>query len=172
MSKPQCEEHPVGHNVRAMAELDRKERGGRTPLDRLTDTVARVAGSTPFIALHAVWFTAWVAINATRAAFDPYPYSLLNTVVALEAVFLTSVVLLTQNHMTRLADRRAHLDLQVNLLSEQELTAMLHMLHALCTHAGVHVAIRDDRVQQLLTETDIRKIAVALEQGFDASLKT
>jgi uncharacterized membrane protein len=171
MSKPRSQEHPVGHNVRAMAELERKALGDRTHLDRLTDTVASVAGSMPFIVLHGIWFAAWVAFNSTGAAFDPYPYSLLNTVVALEAVFLTSVVLLTQNHMTRLADRRARLDLQINLLSEQELTAMLHMLHALCTHAGVHVAIRDDRVQQLLTETDIRKIAVALELGLDAPIK-
>src|SRR4029077_1517302 len=109
---------------------------------------------------HAVWFAAWIVWNTMRPAFDPFPYSLLNLVVALEAVFLTSVVLMKQNYMTRLADRRAHLDLQVNLLAEQELTAMLHMLHGLCTNAGVHVAIRDERVQQLLAETDIRKIAV------------
>jgi uncharacterized membrane protein len=129
--------------------------------------VARVAGSTTFIVFHAVAFTGWMVLNGTRAAFDPFPYSLLNLLVALEAVFLTSIVLMTQNHMTRLADRRAHLDLQVNLLSEQELTAILHMLHALCTNAGVQVNIRDERVQQLLTETDIRKIADALNQGLD-----
>ena len=151
-----------------MVELAREARDERSALDRLTDTVARIAGSTTFIVFHAVAFTAWIGLNATRVAFDPFPYSLLNLVVALEAVFLTSVVLMTQNHMTRLADRRAHLDLQVNLLSEQELTAILHMLHALCTHAGVHVNIRDERVQQLLTETDIRKIADALNQGLDA----
>ena len=168
MTKPRGHEHPVGHNIRAMAELERQTLDNRTRMDRLTATVTRVAGSTPFIVLHAVWFLTWIAWNSTRAAFDPYPYSLLNLVVVLEAVFLTSIVLMTQNHMTRLADRRAHLDLQVNLLSEQELTAMLHMLHGLCTHAGVHVAIRDERVQQLLTETDIRKIAVALDLGLEA----
>jgi uncharacterized membrane protein len=150
-----------------MAELDQKALDDRTPLDRLTDTVARVAGSMPFIALHAAWFAVWILWNDARFAFDPYPYNLLNLVVALEAVFLTSVVLMTQNHMSRLAERRAHLDLQINLLAEQELTAMLHMLHGLCTHAGVHVAIRDERVQQLLTETDIRRIAVALDRGLD-----
>jgi uncharacterized membrane protein len=155
-----------------MVELERKSQDDRTPIDRLTDAVARVAGSTLFIVVHAVWFAAWIALNTTKFAFDPYPYSLLNLVVALEAVFLTSVVLMTQNHMTRLAERRGHLDLQVNLLAEQELTAMLHMLHGLCTHAGVHVAIRDERVQQLLTETDIRKIAVALDRGLDAPLDT
>jgi uncharacterized membrane protein len=169
---PAGHEHPVVHNIRTMVELERKSQDDRTPLDRLTDAVGRVAGSTPFIVLHALWFTAWIALNTTRLAFDPYPYSLLNLVVALEAVFLTSVVLMTQNHMTRLAERRGHLDLQVNLLAEQELTAMLHMLHGLCTHAGVHVAIRDERVQQLLTETDIRKIAVALDQGLDAPVGT
>ena len=153
-----------------MVELERQALDDRTPIDRLTDAVARVAGSTPFIVLHAIWFAAWIVLNATRFAVDPFPYSLLNLVVALEAVFLTSVVLMTQNHMTRLADRRAHLDLQINLLAEQELTAMLHMLHGLCTHAGVAVAIRDERVQQLLTETDIRQIAVALDRGLDAPL--
>jgi uncharacterized membrane protein len=160
--------HPVAENIRAMVELEQKALDERSPLYRLTDMVARVAGSTPFIVLHAMGFVVWIALNGTRFAFDAFPYSLLNLVVALEAVLLTSVVLMTQNHMTGLADRRAHLDLQVNLLSEQELTAMLHMLHALCTHAKVDVAIGDERVQQLLKETDIRKIAVALDQGMDA----
>ena len=83
-------------------------------------------------------------------------------------LLVTSVVLLTQNHMTSLAERRARLELQVNLLAEQELTTMLHMLHALCTNAGVQVPIRDDRVQQLLTETDIHRIAIALDERLDA----
>ena len=107
-------------------------------------------------------------MNTTRYAFDAYPFALLNLIVALEAVFLTSVVLITQNHMSRLADRRAQLALQVNLLAEQELTAMLHMLQGLCTIAGVKVAIRDERVQQLLKETDIQKIAVALDRELEA----
>jgi uncharacterized membrane protein len=162
------QEDPVAHNIRAMVELAQRARDDRTGLDRLTDAVARIAGSTPFLVIHALWFVAWILLNATRLAFDAYPYSLLNLVVALEAVFLTSVVLMTQNHMTRLADRRASLDLQVNLLAEQELTAILHMLHGLCAKAGVHVAIRDERVQQLLTETDIRQISIALDRGMDA----
>src|SRR5438132_12309973 len=170
--QPPIQEDPVAGNIRAMVELAQKAREDRTALERMTDAVARVAGSTPFLVLHAIWFVSWIALNATRFAFDPFPYSLLNLVVVLEAVFLTSIVLMTQNHMTRLADRHAHLDLQVNLLAEQELTAMLHMLQGLCTKAGVHVAIRDERVQQLLTETDIRQIAVALDRGLDAPHET
>jgi uncharacterized membrane protein len=158
----------VAHNIRAMVELAEEARHERTGMNRVTDAVARVAGSTTFIALHAAWFVTWIAINATRFAFDPYPYFLLSLIVVLEAVFLTSVVLLTQNRMTRQAERRAALDLQVNLLSEQELTAMLHMLHGLCARLGVHIDIHDERVQQLLAETDIHKIAVALDLGLDA----
>jgi uncharacterized membrane protein len=150
-----------------MVDLSRQARDERTAVDRLTDSVARIAGSTVFISAHAIWFVGWIVWNSTSSAFDPYPYSLLNLIVALEAVFLTSVVLMTQNNQTRLADRRADLDLQVNLLAEQELTAMLRMLHNLCVHAGVEVTIRDERVQQLLIDTDVRQISVALDRELE-----
>ena len=154
-----------------MVELAQEARDDRNGLERITDTIARRAGSVWFIATHVVFFASWFTVNVTRFAFDPYPFNFLNLVVALEAVILTSVVLLTQNHMTQLADRRAALDLQINLLSEQELTAMLHMLNGLCSRLGVHISIHDERVQQLLAETDVHKIAVALDLGLDAPKK-
>jgi uncharacterized membrane protein len=157
-------EHPVGVNVQAIGQLERDMLNQQTLIDRVTAAITRVTGSAPFIAAHAVWFGLWILLNTTRYRFDAYPFQLLNLVVALEAVFLTSVVLMTQNRMAQVADRRAHLDLQVNMLAEQELTAMLHMLHGLCAHAGVQVSIQDERVQQLLEETDIHKIAVALDR--------
>jgi uncharacterized membrane protein len=156
--------HPVGVNVQAIAKLERDALDKQTTIDRATAVITRVTGSTTFIAVHAVWFATWTVMNTTRYRFDVFPFQLLNLVVALEAVFLTSVVLMTQNRMAQLADRRAHLDLQINMLAEQELTAMLHMLHGLCTHAGVRVSIHDERVQQLLEETDIQKIAGALDR--------
>jgi uncharacterized membrane protein len=156
--------HPVGVNVQAIAKLEREALDQQTTIDRVTAVITRVTGSAAFIVVHAVWFVTWMVLNTTRDTFDAYPFQLLNLVVALEAVFLTSVVLMTQNRMAQLADRRAHLDLQINMLAEQELTAMLHMLHGLCNNAGVSVSIRDERVQQLLEETDIHKIAVALDR--------
>lgn len=161
---PATLEHPVGLNVQAIASLEREAFDQRTVIERVTAAIARVAGSSAFIVVHAFWFAVWIMLNTTRYTFDGYPFSLLNLVVALEAVFLTSIVLMTQNRMSKAADRRAHLDLQLNMLAEQELTATLHMLHGLCTHAGVTVSIRDERVQQLLKETDIHKIAVALDR--------
>ena len=83
--------------------------------------------------------------------------------VSLEAIILTGMVLMTQNRMTRQAEKRAHLDLQVNLLAEQELTTMLQMLTALCERMEVAVPAHDARVAQLVKETDIHELASALD---------
>jgi uncharacterized membrane protein len=161
-------EDPIAHNIRAMVDLRHEAQDDRTRTGRITDKVARVAGGMIFVAVHAIGFALWIVVNLTRFAFDPYPFSLLNLLVALEAVLLTSIVLMTQNRMTRLADRRAALNLQINLLSEQELTAMLHMLNGLCTHMSVPISLHDARVHQLMAETDVHKVAVALDIGLDA----
>jgi uncharacterized membrane protein len=151
-------------NVRAIAELERQMFHERSVLQRLTDTVTHLAGSGFFLAVHAGWFGTWIAWNRGAHAFDPYPFNLLTMMVSLEAIFLTGVVLMSQDRMTHQADRRAHLDLQVNLLAEQELTAILQMLYALCQNAGTCAKVSDARVEQLLRQTDIVRLAVELEK--------
>ena len=155
---------PALRNVRAVAELERQVIHQRSRVERITDAITQTAGSSAFIVGHAVWFVLWTILNRPPGAFDPYPYSLLNIFVSMEAIFLTSFVLMTQNRMTKQADKRAHLDLQVNLLAEEELTTILQMLHALCQKAGTHVKVNDARVEQLLKQTDILQLAVTLDQ--------
>jgi uncharacterized membrane protein len=155
---------PTLKNVRAVADLERKAFHERSPTERFTDAVTQAAGSRVFIVAHLAWFYGWVLLNRSSWSFDPYPYSVLNLLFALEAIVLTSFVLMTQNRMTRQADKRAHLDLQVNVLAEQELTAILQMLYALCQKAGTGVKVTDTRVEQLLQKTDIVKLAVTLEK--------
>jgi uncharacterized membrane protein len=153
-------------NILAVAELEHRAFHERSPMERITDAITEAAGTLTFVGLHAVIFAVWIGINMRNPhPFDPFPFSLLNVAVSLEAIFLTSFVLMTQSRMTQQGDKRAHLDLQVNLLAEQELTTMLHMLHALCQRAGVKVNVRDERVAELLKETDIQTLAVALEQN-------
>ena len=151
-------------NVRLIAELERRALQDRSPADRLSDAINRVTGSAFFAAGNVVLFASWILINTGRlpvlAPFDPYPFSLLTLIVSLEAIFLAIFVLMSQNRMTRQADRRAHLDLQVDLLAEQELTTMLQMLDALCKKLQVDVCISDKR---LLDETDVQKLASTLE---------
>jgi len=155
---------PTVQNVRAIADLERQAIHERSPLERLTDAVTHVAGSGTFIIAHILLFAVWMAMNRQANALDPFPYSLLNVFVSLEAIVLTSFVLMTQNRMTHQADKRAHLDLQVNLLAEQELTAILQMVYALCKKAGTTARVNDKRVEQLLKETDIMQLAIAVEK--------
>jgi uncharacterized membrane protein len=161
---------PVIENIQAVTDLERRVLQDRTRLEQLTDRITDSAGSPWFIAVHVGLFAAWMWINtAVRSPFDPFPFTFLNLVVSLEAIVLTSFVLMTQTRMTRLADKRAHLDLQVNLLAEQELTTMLHMLDALCRRSGVRVSVADDRVAALLRNTDIHDIANRLDHALDRS---
>ena len=156
---------PASRNIAAIASLEREALHERTRLDRVTDAVTAVAGSPAFLVMHAVWFGVWIALNLTREPpFDPFPFPFLTLLVSLEAIILTGMVLMTQNRMTRQAEKRAHLDLQVNLLAEQELTTMLKMLTALCERMDVAVPARDERVAQLLKDTDIHELASALDR--------
>ena len=137
---------PLLENIRAVADVERRSLRDRSAAHRFGDALARVTGSTPF------------------APFDPYPFNFLTLVVSLEAIFLTVFVLMSQNRMSRLADRRAHLDLQVNLLAERELTLTLRLLQALCEREGFEIAgPLKDELRQLLKETNVREIVSDLE---------
>jgi len=131
----------------------------RSATDRISDAITRFAGSGWFVAMHILWFTGWLTVNSISTSsfrvFDPHPYTLLTMIVSLEAIFLSIFVLISQNRMTRQADRRAHLDLQVNLLAEQENTMMLRMLRSLCEHAGIRPEVVDDDVRSLFDKTDV-----------------
>ena len=162
---------PAARNIEAIAAIEREAIHGRSRLDRFSGVVTAAAGSPLFIVAHAIWFGGWLAFNVrSTRPFDPYPFGLLMLVVSLEAIFLSAAVLMTQNRMQRLADKRAHLDLQVNLLAEQELTAMLKMLAGICERLDVKVEAGEGSVEQLIKDTDIRTIAVALDRELpDAS---
>jgi len=156
---------PAARNIETIAALEREALHDRSRLDRLTDAVTAAAGSPLFIIAHAIWFATWIAVNVMGAhPFDPYPFGLLMLAVSLEAIFLSAAVLMTQNRMQRQADKRAHLDLQVNLLAEQELTTMLKMLAGISQRLGVTIEERDGSVDQLARDTDIHTIASAIDR--------
>ena len=158
---------PVDRNVGTIAALERAALRGRSHADRLSDAISRFTGSARFAVVHFVFFVSWMALNSGVVAdvprFDPYPFSFLTLVVSLEAIFLSVFVLMSQNRMTRHADKRAHLDLQVDLLAEQELTTMLRMLHALCVKHHVQVDLPTDSMRQFLEDTDVGKLAKTLQ---------
>ena len=155
-------------NIRAIARLEHEALHQRTLTSRVSDSIARFAGSSVFIVLHIIWFTLWIILNLGRIdrihPFDPYPFTFLTMVVSLEAIFLSIFVLISQNRMTRQADRRAHLDLQVNLLAEQENTMMLRLLERLCEQQGIKTESVSDEIQALFEKTDLHALMHELEK--------
>ena len=95
---------------------------------------------------------------------DPFPFNLLTMLVSLEAIFLSIWILISQNQMTRQAERRAHLDLQINLLAEQESTATLRIVHDIAEHLGIgDRASRRDAA--LVEETDIEHLVSRMDEA-------
>lgn len=155
---------PELRNIQAIIKLERETRRRRSSLERVTDAVSGLASSPAFVTLHLVWFTLWLGFNSLgRATFDRYPFSLLTLAVSLEAIVLTGFVLMAQSRMTQQADRRAHLDLQINLLAEQELTAILRVQSALAERAGIDLTGVDPRLDQLRHQTDVQRLAETLD---------
>ena len=158
---------PARKNVRTIARLEEAMLHHRSATARVSDAVCRVAGSGTFIIVHLVWFAGWVLINSGKLPiqpFDPFPFTFLTMVVSLEAIFLSIFVLISQNHMAHLADRRAHLDLQINLLAEQENTIMLRMLRRLCEKQGIRHERNADEGESLFAKTDLEALMKDLEQ--------
>jgi uncharacterized membrane protein len=97
-------------------------RGVLRAQDRVADQVTDFAGSLRFVYIHALWFSAWIAVNVGAVGvsleFDKFPFGLLTMVVSLEAIFLATFVMVTQNRQGRRADIRSELDFETNLRSE------------------------------------------------------
>src|SRR5262249_15034674 len=155
----------VRANVRTIVELEASARLPRTGADRIVDGIARFCGSLSFLYVHALWFGLWIAINLSPNAswhFDPFPFTLLRVIAALEAIFLATSILLIQNRQTQLAERRSHLELQINLLAEQENTKMLAMLEAI--HHRLGIPAGDPEVAALKQATEPEKLLEEIER--------
>jgi uncharacterized membrane protein len=146
-------------NVEAIRELEEAANEERTPSDRVAEAIANFCGSMTFVWVHVVWFGIWILINVIPLLrhIDPFPFTFLTLVVSLEAIFLSTFILISQNHDTKISERRNHLDLQINLLSEQENTQMLMMLRAIAGKVGANLS-RDDQVQALSEETKPQRL--------------
>ena len=168
--RSETEDHPIAElkNVQAIADLERTSRERRSRIECFSDAIVRAAGSLPFVVAHLVWFAAWIGFNATSRPFDAFPFSLLTLIVSLEAILLSALLLMTQNRQMRDADRRTHLDLQVNLLAEQELTAILRVLVLLAERSQINVAEEIPELAALARRTDVNHLANLVESTIES----
>ena len=164
--QPRTVEEMTKQNVQTIVQLEQTAKANRDKTDQMADIIAQFCGSFTFVWVHLIWFAAWIGINIIPGLpqFDPYPFTFLTLVVSLEAIFLSTFILISQNHETRLSERRNQLDLQINLLTEQENTKMLKILERIADKVGANT--QDDPSLQVLEQsTRPEKLVEQIEEA-------
>lgn len=158
----------VRHNIETIRSIEEEALNSRTISERLADVIGAFCGSITFVVLHILFYGAWILVNTFNVYgfphFDPYPFMLLSTVLSLEAILLSTFVLMKQNRMSRRADARARLDLQINLLAEKEMTLVLKVLSKISERLELKEVLNDPELQDLITQTPVEAVAQELEQ--------
>jgi uncharacterized membrane protein len=160
---------PAGHvggkaakNIESILNLEQEDREDLSPLHRVSHGVGWFVGTVYFIVIQCVGVLIWVLLNAgpwhLARPFDPYPFSLLSVVLSMEAVLLTSFVLIRQSAINLQAERRNHLDLQINMLAEDKVTSVLNLLRGVA--AKLDVDLSDHRQsEEQAKQTPVESIA-------------
>ena len=162
MSEPQqTVPTSVTGNIDAILELEEHAVQGDSLLARVAHRVGATVGSVSFAVIQLAILVAWLVVNSgwwPNLVFDRFPFELLGTLVSCEAVVLTIFVLIKQNRDGERAERRSHLDLQVNLLTEREVTKVLQMVQRLSDRAGI-TEPDDTELDEFVKQTAVRSVA-------------
>lgn len=161
-------ESTLDENVQAIKRWERAILVARSTAERVSDWVAATAGGSSVLMLHVIWFAAWIVVNdgliRGLRPFDPFPFPFLTLTVSLEAIFLALFVLASQNRLARQADKRSHLDLQIDLLAEREMTVVLQLLQDIAGHMGVRSSVTPEQVRDLMQKTDLGRLTSRMEE--------
>ena len=165
---PHTADELTEQNVNTVIQLEREVRERRTNADRLVDCITAFCGSMTFVWVHVVWFSFWIGLDVVRhgKTFDPYPYQLLTLIVSLEAIILSTFILISQNRDARLNDLRNHLALQIALLSEQENTKILKLLDRIARKVDA-ADTSDPTIEVLEESTRPERLVEQIDKALD-----
>ena len=159
---------PAQRNIEAIVKMEEEYLQQRSTTARIVDASVDAVGTMPSFLLHVGVFAGWIVVNSglipVARPWDPFPFILLTMFVSMEGVILALFVLMKQNRMSRRADERDHLNLQIDLLAEKEITMMLQLQQRLMSHLGMTEFAHDSEVQQLAEETAVENLASELKQ--------
>ncbi len=160
----------ISENIQAIIGAEQAANRRRSRSESIYEFVGNSIGTLTFVALQLIGVILWVVINAALIPsvrpFDPFPFPILNQVVASEAVLMTAFVLMKQNRMSKLADRRAHLNLQINLLTERETTKIIAILLEIGKRFDIEHDVFDDESRQLSRLLAIETLIETLHSKF------
>ncbi|MBI2817575.1 MAG: DUF1003 domain-containing protein [Acidobacteria bacterium] len=165
--KSQSAPSPIIDNIEAVARMEHEFLERRTWSQRTADAIGGLAGSMTFVLLHVTWFTLWFLINTGHLfirPFDPFPFIFLTMAVSMEAVLLSTFVLMKQNRMARRTEEREQLHLQIAMLSERESTKILQMLRAVCSRLEIEPPSEDKEAEELSQTTAVDQVMENLRE--------
>jgi uncharacterized membrane protein len=164
----------VQEHIDTIAKHEQEFLERRSRAERLGDLTAAIVGNLGFVAAHVCLFLLWVLVNTLQLPriphFDPVPFSLLGTIVAIEAILLASLILMRQARLARRADEREHLMLQILLLTEKEVTAMISMNQQIAIKVGLRDMENSKEIEQLGRNTSIDEVARDIQRSLSEDL--
>jgi uncharacterized membrane protein len=161
---------PAARNVDEIARIEGDALRSLRRTEKVSLAITNTVGTPGCAFVHLLFFASWMTWNSSApegARFDPYPFGLLTMGVSMEGVILAIFVLITQNRMSAQSDRRDHLDLQVDLLAEQEMTMVLRLLHRIGDRLGVGPDAGERDEAHRLEHTNIYELMEELRKKLD-----
>ena len=164
----------VQEHVELIAKHEADFYAKRTRSQRVSDKIAGFVGSMRFVGLHLCLFAVWITLNIVphHHHFDPRPFPLLQTAVALEAILISSFILMRQDRLGRRSDERDHLMLQILLLTEKEVTAVLGVERHIARHLGLDRIANTAEVRDLSRHTSIEDVAQTIKDTLGTETPT
>ncbi|WP_210464603.1 DUF1003 domain-containing protein [Rufibacter roseolus] len=155
----------VERNIKALLDRRKQEDRSRNMSERISDAVTKFTGSMLFVVIHLLLFGTWIAWNSGWLGLKPFDESfvVLAMFASVEAIFLSTFVLISQNRSNIQADKRADLDLQVSLLAEHEITRLVTLVTAMAKQMGIEAA-HDPEIDELAKDVQPEKVMDTMEK--------
>jgi uncharacterized membrane protein len=133
----------------------------RTIGEKIADFITAISGSFLFLLLNTIWFIVWIVINLDMVpgvkAFDPFPFGLLTMIVSLEAIILSTIVLISQNREAKINDLRDEVDTRIDIVTEEKVAKCLELLHQLLEKHDVDLS-KDKKLHKMIKPEDPQKL--------------
>jgi uncharacterized membrane protein len=158
------------HVNKMIADVVKVEPTTKTLGERLAEWITSFTGSLLFVWIHIAWFSLWIVLNLPwwgLKPFDPFPFTFLTMIVSLEAIFLSAFILISESTQSRLADQRARVNLEVDMIAEREVTKLLELVVAIHQHLGIHRP-HDLELESMQKTTDIEHLAQVAQATAEA----
>jgi len=162
----------IEKNITALINRQIKDEKEKPFEEKIAERIGRFTGNLAFVYTHAVIFGVWIMWNAGWLGLKPFDpeFNVLQLVTQIEAIFLTTFILMSQNSLDAQADKRADLDLQVSLISEHEITRLITMVKGIAQKLGVEEA-KNPEIEELSKDVIPEKLMDTLENEKEKNIK-